>query len=147
MLTGNHKSDSTEQIEAGIILFQMTERWLGAKLQQNPHITMGRTYMEPDFYSEEEGVIGEIFTHFGKPRKAQNNKIANDMLRILFAEKRLKRSFRKILVVCDEEVENYLRGDNLIAQEIREFGFEIKRFELPSEWKMKVISAQRRQGA
>ena len=145
-MASNHKSDSTEQIMAGVVLFQMTEQWLGVKLERSPHIMMGSTYMEPDFYSEDEGIIGEIFAHFGKPKKAQNNKIANDMLRILFAERRLNRTFRKILVVCDEEEESYLKGDNLIAQEIREFGFEVKRFELPAEWKIKVMDAQRRQG-
>ena len=143
----NHKSDSTEQLEAEGVLFQLTEQWLGTKLQPNPHIMMGSTYMEPDFYSESEGIIGEIFAHFGKPRKPQNNKIANDMLRILLAERKMKKSFRKILVVCDETEENYLNGDNLIAQEIREFGFEVKRFELPVELKIKVMAAQRRQGA
>ena len=145
-MANNHKSNTAEQVEAGVVLFQMTEQWLGVKLQQNPHIMMGSTFMEPDFYSEDAGVIGEIFAHFGKPKKAQNNKIANDMLRILLAEKRLKQIFRKILVVCDEEEENYLKGDNLVAQEIREFGFEVKRFELPAELKMKVMAAQRRQG-
>lgn len=60
------------------------------------------TYIQPDFYSEEPGIIGEIFAHIGKPKKAQDNKIANDIWKMLLLEKITGKQFRKVIVVCDE---------------------------------------------
>ena len=45
-------------------------------------------YIQPDFYSEEDHVIGEIFAHIGKSKKAQDNKNANDILKMLLLEKK-----------------------------------------------------------
>ena len=78
------------QMQAEDIIFSKVEEQLGIKLERNPKIYLrdnAFTYMQPDFYSSEQCIIGEIFAHIGKPKKAQDNKIANDILKMLLLER------------------------------------------------------------
>ena len=70
-------------------------------------------------------VIGYIFAHIGKPKKAQDNKIANDILKMLLLEKIAGKHYRKIIVVCDEQEEKKLKGSSALSESIRQFGIEI----------------------
>ena len=58
------------------------------------------TYMQPDFYSEEHSIIGEIFAHIGENKRGQSTKIANDILKMLLIEKDRCKSYRKMTKVC-----------------------------------------------
>lgn len=81
-----HKSSSHVQMQAEDILFCKVEDILSIKLEKNKKLYLADnafTYIQPDFYSEESNFIGEIFAHIGKPKKAQDNKIANDILKML----------------------------------------------------------------
>lgn len=73
-------------------------------------------YIQPDFYSESELVIGEIFSHIGKPKKGQDNKIANDILKMLLLDKFTGKIHRKIIVVCDEAEKKKLQGLSALAE-------------------------------
>ncbi|MFQ9703194.1 MAG: hypothetical protein ACLR0U_15560 [Enterocloster clostridioformis] len=69
--------------------------------------------------------MGEIFSHIGKPKKAQNNKIANDILKMLLLDRITGKTYRKIIVVCDEIEWKKLNGKSLfLAETIRQFGIE-----------------------
>lgn len=99
-----HKSSSHVQRQAEDVIFQKVRDLLCVELERNKKIYLADnafTYMQPDFYSEEHRIVGEIFAHIGKPKKAQDNKIANDILKMLSLEKVTGKSYRKILVVCD----------------------------------------------
>ena len=114
-----HKSSSLEQQEAGNHIFLIVEEILGVKLENNKKIFLADnvfTYIQPDFYSESELVVGEIFAHIGKPKKAQDNKIANDILKMLLLEKITGKQFRKIIVVCDEDEQKKLQGLSALAE-------------------------------
>ena len=81
-----HKSSSHVQMHAEDIIFQKVAALLGITLERNPKVFLAdntSTFMQPDFYSAEDKVVGEIFAHIGKPKKAQGNKIANDILKML----------------------------------------------------------------
>ena len=124
------------------------ERKLGIRFEKNKKIYLSDneyTYIQPDFYSELEAIIGEIFVHIGKPKKAQDNKIANDILKMLLLEKIKGRSYRKIIVVCDYEEEKKLRGLSALAESIRQFGVEIIRIDLDDETRNKILCAQKQQ--
>jgi hypothetical protein len=117
-------------------------------LEQNPKIFLkdnGITYICPDFYLETECIIGEIFAHVGTPKKAQDNKIANDILKMLLLEKVKGKTYRKILVVCDEEEQKKLVGESALAESIRQFGVEVCRAEIKEETRRKLEAAQKRQ--
>ena len=54
------------KIQAEERLFDLVERELDAKFEKNPKLFLSDnafTYIQPDFYSHKERIIGEIFSH------------------------------------------------------------------------------------
>ena len=140
------KSSSKEQIEAEAYIFSQVKERIPAALERNPKVPChGETYIQPDFYSEPEKIIGEIFAHVGKPKKAQDNKIANDILKMLLLEKLTGQEYRKIIVVCDEKELAKLQGKSALAESIRQFGIELMYIELDEKWRELLLQAQERQ--
>ena len=143
-----HKSSSHVQMKAEKMIFHNVECILHMKLEKNKKLYLADnafTYIQPDFYSEEESIIGEIFAHIGKPKKAQDNKIANDILKMLLLEKITGKQFRKIIVICDDAEKNKLQGQSVLAESIRQFGIEIMYIELEENMRKQIIEAQERQ--
>ena len=144
-MENTHKSSSHVQMQAENVIFQKVEEQLGSKLERNKKIYLADnafTYMQPDFYSDEHCVVGEIFAHIGKPKKAQDNKIANDILKMLLLEKITGKQYRKILVVCDEAEKKKLEGQSVLAERIRQFHVEIMHIEIDEGTKMQILAAQ-----
>ena len=139
------KSSSIEQVKAEDIIFSLVERKLGVVLEKNPILYFSNnkySYIQPDFYSAQEQIVGEIFAHVGKPKKAQNNKIANDILKMLLLDKISKITHRKILVVCDQEELKALQGQSTLSESIRQFGIEVLFIELDKKIKQQILNAQ-----
>ena len=139
------KSSSIEQQMAEQVIFQKVNDWLGIELVENAKIFVGNTFMQPDFYSKADGIIGEIFEHIGKPKKAQDNKISNDILKMLLLEKIEGKIYRKIIVVCDEDEMKKLKGTSVLAECIRQFDIEVKMIEIETDLRDTLIEAQKRQ--
>ena len=142
------KSSSIEQMQAEDIIFALTEKMLGATLEKNKKIFLADnafTYIQPDFYSEESLIVGEIFAHIGKPKKAQDNKIANDVLKMLLLEKITGQHYRKIIVVCDEAEKKKLEGLSALAESIRQFGIEVLMVHIEDDLRTQLLEAQNRQ--
>ena len=147
-MTELHKSSSHVQMLAEDFIFQQVEKILDTKLEKNKKLYMANnpyTYIQPDFYSWEDGIVGEIFAHIGKSKKAQYNKISNDILKMLLLEKKSGKQFRKIIVVCDDIEYQQLQGKSVLAESIREFGIEIIIVNLDETLRMKILEAQERQ--
>ena len=139
------KSSSVEQMQAEDIIFALTEKMLGVILEKNKKIFLADnafTYMQPDFYSEEHCIVGEIFAHIGKPKKAQDNKIANDILKMLLLERTTGVQYRKILAVCDVAEKKKLEGQSVLAESIRQFGVEVMYIEIDAETQKQILAAQ-----
>ena len=66
------------------IIFEKVRNWLNKDLKENAKILVGKTYMQPDFYSNVDGIIGEIFAHIGKPKKVRITKLQMIYLKCLF---------------------------------------------------------------
>ena len=144
----SQKSSSMEQMRAEEKIFLLVEKTLGVKLEKNPKLFLANneyTYIQPDFYSADNCIIGEIFAHIGKPKKAQDNKIANDILKMLLLEKIAKRSYRKIIVVCDEAEQKKLQGMSALSESIRQFGIEILYIQIDEQLRQEILNAQERQ--
>lgn len=140
-----HKSSSHIQIQAEELIFGEVEKLLDIKLDKNPKVYLADnafTYIQPDFYSEKENVIGEIFAHIGKPKKAQDNKIANDVLKMLLLEKITGKNFRKIIAVCDVSEKKKLQGQSVLAESIRRFDIEIIHIEIDDDLRKQIVEAQ-----
>lgn len=145
----NNKSDSTEQQIMERIIFSEIEKKLSLKLEANPKILIGishLSYIQPDFYSKEYKIIGEIFVHIGKTKKAQDNKISNDIMKMLLLEKKHNCNYRKILVFCDDAVIKKVTGFSWLSECIKEFNIEIVKIELSEEQRQIIEETQKRQG-
>ncbi len=141
----NYKSSSMEQQDAETVIFEQVEQLLNVKLEPNCKIYLADnafTYMQPDFYSETECIVGEIFAHIGKPKKAQDNKIANDILKMLLLDKVTGKHHRKIIVVCDTSEKKKLEGKSVLAESIRQFNIEIMYVEIDAETQKQIVAAQ-----
>lgn len=126
-------SDSSVQCEIENILFCRIQSELNLKLEKNPVITLTNNSdikIQPDFFSAEAKVIGEIHSHIGWLKPAQSKKIAADILKILLLEKDLGEKFDKYIVVCSDDENKQLRGSSFIAEVIRQYEIKIRFFEL-----------------
>ena len=142
------KSRSDEQREAEEYLVDELEKKLGYPLKRNHDLSVPDTdgaYICPDFYSKEHHVMGEVFAHIGKPKKTQDNKIANDILKMLLYDEKTGIKHTKILVVCDEAEARKLKGKSALAASIQTFGIEVVRIDLCDVLREKVLAAQSRQ--
>ena len=147
-MSTSQKSNSIEQQRAEEKIFNLIEKRLKVSLEKNPVLYLSNnkyTYIQPDFYSAEHRVIGEIFAHIGKPKKAQDNKIANDILKMLLLEKLSGKNYRKIIVVCDKKEEEKLKGLSALSESVRQFGIEVLYIEIGEELRNEIIKAQERQ--
>ncbi len=147
-MTDTKKSCSVEQQMAEDEMFRLIEKELGCDVDRNVRVTMDKNrsvHIEPDFYSEEHGIIGEIFAHIGRNKRGQTTKIANDILKMLLLEKDRGRTFHKIIIVCDRQEEKALSGNSALAESIRQFGIELRRVKISDELKREILAAQSRQ--
>jgi hypothetical protein len=147
-MVNSKKSSSIEQVHAEEKIFALVEKLLKIQLEKNPKLYLANneyTYIQPDFYSAEHSVIGEIFAHIGKPKKAQDNKIANDILKMLLLEKIAGKHYRKIIVVCDESEEKKLKSASALSESIRQFGIEILYIQIDEQLRQEILNAQERQ--
>ena len=132
-------------MQAEEIICRKVEELLNIRFERNKQIYLADnafTYMQPDFYSAEHFIVGEIFAHIGKPKKAQDNKIANDILKMLLLDKVTGKHHRKIIVVCDTSEKKKLEGKSVLAESIRQFNIEIMYVEIDVETQKEIIAAQ-----
>ena len=145
------KSSSMEQQEAqGIIFEQLVseQNWNADNFQTNQYISLREDvsiFINPDFYSEKDGIIGEIHAHVGKLKPSQRHKISADILKMLLFEKMRQKQLRKMIVVCSEAEEAQLTGNSYLGESIRQFGIELICVHIRPEIYEKLISAQERQ--
>lgn len=148
MCNSSIKSSSHVQVLAESKIFQQIQNELGTHLEKNQKVFLSSNmsiYMQPDFYSEEKCIVGEIFAHIGKPKKSQDNKIANDILKMLLLEKVKGKKYNKIIVVCDSDEEKKLKGTSVLAESIRRFGINVMCVVLDNETRSQIIAAQKLQ--
>ena len=143
------KSNSDEQQYAENIIFDEIEKMLGITLTKNPRISLSENtnvHIQPDFYSEEESIVGEIFSHIGKYKGSQPRKIANDILKMVLLDKAKNKTHKKLFVVCRDEEKNVLENSSSWLSEcIRQFDVEVIKVDIPDIIKEQVLAAQKRQ--
>ena len=86
-MSTSQKSSSIEQQRAEERIFALVERELNIKLEKNPVLYLSNnkyTYIQPDLYSAEHRVIGEIFAHIGKPKKRRTTRLQMIFSRCFF---------------------------------------------------------------
>ena len=140
------KSKSDEQQKAENIIGNRVEEYLACPLKRNERVVLTEgVHIVPDLYSEKERIVGEIFAHIGSLKVGQQHKISQDILKMLLLEKTKGVKYRKMLVIVDEKIEEYLKGKSFIAESIRQFGIEIKKIDLLDETYEEIVNTQKRQ--
>lgn len=140
------KSKSDEQQKAEIIIGDRVEEYLTCPLKRNERVVLDEgVHIVPDLYSEQDRIVGEIFAHIGSLKVGQQHKISQDILKMLLLEKAKGVKYRKLLIIVDDKIEEYLKGKSFIAESIRQFGIEIKKIDLPDGTYESVVNAQKRQ--
>ena len=128
------RSNSEEQRSIENYVIREIERILGFPLERNVSVQLAdNIYINPDFYSNDQTIVGEIYGHVGTLKVGQQRKISQDILKLLLLDKSKDMSYRKIITIVDDTVEKYLKGKSFIAESIRQFGIEIIRINLPDE--------------
>lgn len=131
----NSRSDVQQEIEKHVL--KRVEEELGnVAIESNPKLIIDSekgTYICPDFYSEGENLIGEIYSHVGKLKGSQPDKIATDILKMMLYEKVCGTKLRKIIAVCEEDALKQLSGKSFLAEAIRKFDVEILYIKLSSD--------------
>ena len=141
-----NKSKSDEQQKAEIIIGDRVEEYVSCSLKRNERVVLTEgVHIVPDLYSEKDRIVGEIFAHIGSLKVGQQHKISQDILKMLLLEKAKGVKYRKLLIIVDDKIEEYLKEKSFIAESIRQFGIEIKKIDLLGETYEAVLNAQRRQ--
>ncbi|SRR6266581_19852 len=139
------RGDSGEQRDAETVMIELLSRRIGVALKPQ-HIDLpegGR--LELDGFSREPLVVCEAWAHQGEAKAAQKDKVAKDVLKLMFVSGILHAQPRSILLFSDEEAAKFLRGKSWRAQAMRSLEIEIHVVELPPDLRAKVVAAQRRQ--
>lgn len=146
-----HKSSSIEQQMAAAEIFRQLateQNWNVGNFQTNGYIPLqenGSVFICPDFYSERDGIIGEIHAHIGKLKPAQKHKICADIMKMLLFEKARNIQLRKMIVVCSEEEASQLEGSSYLGEAIRQFDIEMVYIKIDPSLHDKLVDAQKRQ--
>ena len=121
-------SSSRFQQEMEKKLYPIIQKELGLVLLSNPRIPINAErsiFMQPDFYSREHQVIGEIHIHAGRIKGSQPDKIAADILKMLLHDKTNDCNFTKYIVVCSQDEYDQLTGNSALAEAIRQFDIHV----------------------
>ena len=140
------RSDIQREIEEYIIS-RVCELLGDIELDSNPELFLNseRMYIRPDFFSDSEKIIGEIHSHIGRLKAAQQNKIAGDVLKMILFDKMRGCTYRKYIVVCGKEEYDQLNGTSYLAEAIREYEITLLYVEIPDEMRIRLQDAMKRQ--
>jgi hypothetical protein len=142
-----HRSSSKVQQEAEEVILRLTEKKLGlfdGELQPQ-RVLVKNALVNLDGYSEKEGILCEVYARIGKLKSAQKHKVTNDIMKMLLVDKVLGVKHKKVIAICDEEIEQNLRGKGWNSLAIEEYGIEIIRVEIVSELTDNILQVQKRQ--
>ena len=147
--TKRAKSDSKTQREIEDYQIKRIKEILSVdSLETNPKLQYKKdpsVSIRPDFYSEAALIIGEIHSHEGKLKPAQQKKIAADILKMLSFEKDYGEKFKKYIVVCDKEELEQLQGGSYLAHVIKQYKIELILLELDKDHKKQLRNAMKEQ--
>ena len=151
-MINSHPSDSIEQQKAEKKVLSLINKKYKLKLVSKKVVVDGTSF-QLDGYSENPPVLCEIYSHIGKLKPAQKNKINKDILKMLLIEKMHEMpdqvrhdnngKFRKIIAFSDEEAAKSFVGGVSWYSKIKDyFGIEIIVVNLSRSLKELLLKAQ-----
>ena len=101
--------------------------------------------IKPDIFSDEHHLIGEVYTHLGKLKSSQVDKIAADILKMIVYNEDYGKDYEMYYVVCDEAVKKCMLGNAVISNAIHIHKVQVECFELNEVLKKKLSATMKRQ--
>ena len=142
-------SDSDLQLEIEKLLIRKLEEKLGITGLQNDQYLSFKgnidSKIKPDIFSDEHHLIGEVYTHLGKLKSSQVDKIAADILKMIVYNEDYGKDYEMYYVVCDEAVKKCMLGNAVISNAIRIHKVQVECFELNEVLKKKLSATMKRQ--
>lgn len=142
----HHPSDSkiqTDIAETEIIL--AVSRLIKIELTPQTICVGESSTVQIDGYNASESVVCEAYARIGKLNSGQERKLGNDILKLIFLERRLGSSLRKIIAIVGDDALAWLSGKSWHAAACREFGIEVLQVTLSESTKSDLEEAQLRQ--
>ncbi len=137
--------DSSEQQEAEKWLVDCLSMKLGVTLTKRKFPLDGGSWIELDGFCESPLILCEAWAHIGPPKSAQKNKVMADAFKLLFVSALVRGDGKRILLFGDCEAATHFQGKSWMAQCLNKHNIIVEIMELPSEFKTKVLKAQKRQ--
>lgn len=103
------------------------------------------TKIKPDIYSEERCIIGEVYSHIGKLKPSQMDKISADILKMILFEEDSGKTYDKYYVICDKEVKKCMFGNAVVSNAIRMHKLHVECFDLSEKQTMELKLAMKNQ--
>lgn len=134
--------NSKVQRDAEGVALEILSRQLELELRpERIHLPDGDR-VEVDGVSHDPPVLVEVWTHQGRPKPAQRNKVLSDALKLQYVCSILQRDFRKVLCLTDVKAAAPFLGATWYAGALRQADVEIEVVELPDELRTAISKAQ-----
>jgi hypothetical protein len=126
-----HASDSAEQRASETCLIEALAHDLDIQIAPGTPEGLGGPMVKLDGYSREHRVLAEAYAHYGELKPAQRQKIAADVLKMVYVERVLGGTWRKYLCLADGNAQDLVLRSGWLAEAARTFGIEARVYPLP----------------
>jgi hypothetical protein len=137
--------ESKEQQVAEEFMIKEISRQVGANIISKRIFLDRLVHLDVDGLSEDPPIMCEAWAHIGPPKPAQKAKVMADAFKLVFLERRLRKTHRKMLLFADEVAREAFVGATWRAEALRQFEIQTILVELPGALREAVAAAQKRQ--
>ncbi len=137
--------DSAVQRDAETVLLAALSASIGVSLAPARIDLPDGSYVEVDGVSDTPPVLVEAWAHQGPAKSAQRHKVLADSLKLAHVAAALGAGHRKILCFSDEEAARTFKSRTWYAGALRRLDIQVHVVDLPTEWRERIVDAQRRQ--
>ncbi|HUX21682.1 MAG TPA: hypothetical protein VMW69_10625 [Spirochaetia bacterium] len=126
---------------------QLEERILGTLGISHGKVVLGGTKFDFDGFAN--GEVFEIYAGIEKLRSGQQQKISQDVLKMILYEKMLGTPVKKVIVVIDKEIHDSLsfaEHRSWKNRAIVEYGVEVRFVPISAEERLMLVNAKKEQG-
>jgi len=137
--------DSGEQRRAETEMLAVFGAQLGVTLAGKTYPLPGGATLQIDGVSERPPILCEACAHQGPPKAGQKRKIIADAFKLVYADQLLGRTFRKFILLADQDAAAPFKGQTWVAAAFEQLGVEVAVVELLAETRTGLRAAQVRQ--
>ena len=101
--------------------------------------------IKPDIYSAKHHIIGEVYTHLGKLKSSQMDKVTADIFKLVLFKEDSGKNYILYYVICDETVKKSMLGNGVISNAIKRYHIQVECFELNSDFKAELEKTMKMQ--